>query len=1012
MTALKDGFADARHLAEARRAVSADPLRRAEVALYHDDLRSLLKRRRARQWLDANAPGSVGLPRDEIHRWRSFWDRWNELQTLVEGLPGDLRTDPPATYEPELVADLIRRADRTAELGEAVRAAGQLARQSRLILPLERLVAVNAAADFETEISAWRSALVALDANRLGEAAKHAEELAFGRERIARLDQLLDEQDYKLAEKELVELELAASALGPIAERYAIINGPTGKLQTSWHEVEAAALANADPPRFMADLNLALTTHQKVVRLEEIRSGKSSRAVADKLCQLRDQVLDDARRLLGLRIQDRIVRGFRSPRFLSSLDAFKKAVRAAAKRFERIEALKNSDDFDINILTEVFPCWIMRPEDACRVFPLQPELFDVVIFDEASQCNPDQALPLFARAKRIAIFGDNKQLSNEDLRRSLAGAANEALIHQSGLDELDRARLFDQTQNSLLDLISARAQATIVLNEHFRCRPEIIAFSNNAFYGNALRIMRDRDDDRGLGPPFLIREVTGVPPLGKTKVNPHEATMVVDELKRCLDDPRYDGLSFGILSLFRDQIERIEDLVKARVPREQRDRHRLICSTVDGFQGDERDVIFYSWRFSATSSPSILSFTNGETGSQRVNVALTRARHQAIHFISAPVERFPQGSRNVTGFLQHAKQPEFLMANVAARIHHEPRDTMRSRVVSTLTDAGFQIEERFIAGGISIDIKVTDPETGARVALFVDSKLDPHPPATTVRRVDGHGLLERAGWRVLRLSATDVADQQFVVKLVRDAVDEAAPRRVMDGESAAYQTLSAVAEPEGELDEAWVPGEIAAEDRADYHWPVPSVEERLRAGEDVFESDFERLLYDSLAVDTGVHVVPQWPSRGKRIDLVITDREGRRLALEADGDHYHVTDEGSLIPEDINRQELLEAAGWVFHRVRHSDFASDADAQVSTVFEVLAAQAPNPALAKKVWAETLDPAQIISLDTPEVDDAARSALVSLEQGQSPVPTARTPALPEPSASDQARPATPEPGLDE
>jgi hypothetical protein len=102
-------------------------------------------------------------------------------------------------------------------------------------------------------------------------------------------------------------------------------------------------------------------------------------------------VLEDARRLLGLRIQARILERSFSPKFLASIEIFKRAVSTSAKRHERFEELKNSPTFDT--LTDVFPCWIMRPEDVCRIFPLREGIFDVVIFDEASQCNPDQALP-------------------------------------------------------------------------------------------------------------------------------------------------------------------------------------------------------------------------------------------------------------------------------------------------------------------------------------------------------------------------------------------------------------------------------------------------------------------------------------------------------------------------------------------------------------------------------------------------------------------------------------------
>ena len=394
--------------------------------------------------------------------------------------------------------------------------------------------------------------------------------------------------------------------------------------------------------------------------------------------------------------------------------------------------------------------------------------------------------------------------------------------------------------------------------------------------------MRDHEDDRGVGPPFLLRQVTEVPELGKSRVNPYEADLVARELESRLLDPRYEGISFGVLSLFRDQIEHIEELVEARIPRESREQHKVICSTVDGFQGDERDVILYSWRFAPSSSPAILAFTNGESGSQRTNVALTRARHQAIHFISAPLNRFPQGARNVTGFLRHANQPSLLMAKAESRIHHEPRDEVRGRIASILETAGLQVEERYIAGGVSVDLKVVDPETRARIAVFVDSKLDPHPPAVVVRRIDGQGLLERAGWTVLRIPPSDFVDPAHVVTHTRDALAVAQSRSEAGSDDLPYMEVEC--EPLDDEEEALrLASPIAVEDRADHHWESAAVEDRLRAGDDVFQSDFEKQLYDHLALEAELQVVPQWPSRGKLIDLVITDREGRRLAIEADG---------------------------------------------------------------------------------------------------------------------------------
>jgi very-short-patch-repair endonuclease/GNAT superfamily N-acetyltransferase len=529
-------------------------------------------------------------------------------------------------------------------------------------------------------------------------------------------------------------------------------------------------------------------------------------------------------------------------------------------------------------------------------------------------------------------------------------------------------------------LVAHRDQAPIMLDEHFRCRPELIAFSNRQFYGEALRVMRDSEDDRGLGPAMLIHELRGVPPLGKTKVNRYEAEALVDELCRLLADPAYRGLSFGVLSLFKEQIEHIEQLVDRRIPAEERRRRRLICSTVDGFQGDERDVILYSWRYTPnTWSPAIFSFTNGRSGDQRINVALTRARHQAIHFISAPVDEFPQGG-NVGLFLQHAHAPEHLLQRVESRVHREPLTVARRRASDALRRAGLRVTEQFVASGVGIDLVVHHPDTGARVAVFVDGEIDPEPPPTADRRVDAHGLLERAGWIVVRILATEaLSDPAGVERRVRSGLERCGPRNLPNPDGQRMFVINVRERERAAGDAAPISAPVPSadmtitrEDRADYHWPAAPLEKRLLKV-DVFQSDFERDLHDRLARNCDLKVVPQWPSRGKFIDLVITDRAGRRLAIEADGEQHHLTVDGELIPEDVHRQKLLEEVGWVFHRVRHSDFRRDPDGQVEAILRHLAEQPVNERLAAETWAE--------SADLDELDDIVAHDVTSPPAGQ-------------------------------
>lgn len=952
--ALRQAFADARELAEHRTAVKAQIELRAQVRQRHECLSTMMRRRGARKWLDEHAPGCAGLDAETVERWATFWDRWERLRTLADGLAGGLRAELPATFAPDDAQRVISRAEQSTARARAILAAQQAALSTRVSLPLVRALDATNPTQLDEVLLVWSQALAAAHADRTGNELKVAPELRFLDGLPGQVDALMDQGRHDEAEPGVSRLKAALAALPALDERSRLLDGPLRALPGAAEAVELAGETGAPAPEFLFDLDRALSVHAAVRRFEEIANDPTTRALAEVLSELTAEVMQDAQRLLGAKIQDRILKGFLRPSFLSSLEAFRKAVGGSPKRFERFEELKNSPEFDIDVLTDVFPCWIMRPEDACRVFPLRPDVFDVVIFDEASQCNPDQVLPLFARSERALIVGDDKQLSNEDLRRTLSSSANVALIRQAGLDKLDSAALFDQTQNSLLELTSARQQASVLLNEHFRCRPEIVAFSNHHFYGDTLTVIRDREDDHGLGPALILREVEINPQLAVrgAKVNYGEAKALLEELKRRLDDPRYADMTFGVLSLFREQVEHLELAIEHQIPQNVRDRHRLICSTVDGFQGDERDVILYSWRYTAADHPAVFAFTNGGAGEQRTNVALTRARHQAIHFLSVPVEQYPASAVNVTGYLRHAADPERLLSAAEQRAHREPAGPARRALAQALEADGLRVIENYVACGVSVDLLVRDDDNAKRVAVFVDADRAIHRPPDTPERVDQHALLERAGWTVVRAPACEaLPDVAAAQKRVRDALAASPALRRLEREE---QARGHVAIHDAELpipDSSLLDLDMAAEDRADYHWDAPSVERRLAAGEDVFQSGLERDLYTALARIDGLTVVPQWPSRNKHIDLVVTDRDGRRIAVEADGSQHHETDTGELIPEDLERQALLEEAGWSFCRVRHADFAKDAEYQVERILDALAQQPMNPDLARLVWTD-------------------------------------------------------------
>jgi hypothetical protein len=519
---LEAAFGEARDLAPYRDDVSAEPVRRGQVVAQHAQLGSMLKRRAARRWLDEYAPGAAGVPDEQVGKWAAFWDSWSRVRTIADGLAGGLRAEIPERFDPDAVQSVLSSSRRAIDRAKAIRAVHDAARTTRVPLPIEEALEAKAQRDPDEVILRWERALSACEADQAGNALKELGSLSFLGGDPVRVDDLLDQGAYAEADEILDGLREIRAALPAFQERRGLLDGALVNLPGAAEEVESCAEEDDAPPSWFGDIELSLAVHPSVVRFAEVASERGTGDLAAELSGLVDDIVGDAGRYLGLRIQERILDGFRKPSFLSSLEGFRKAIGASAKRFERFEELKNSPDFDIDVLTDVFPCWIMRPEDACRVFPLRPDVFDVLIVDEASQCNPDQALPLFARASSVVIVGDDKQLSNEDLRRTLSATANQTLLQQAKLDTRDPAGYFDQTRNSLLELASRRQQASVLLNEHFRCRPELIAFSNARFYGNNLTVMRDRMDDEGLGSPLLVRQVsvTNPTPTGRgAKVN-------------------------------------------------------------------------------------------------------------------------------------------------------------------------------------------------------------------------------------------------------------------------------------------------------------------------------------------------------------------------------------------------------------------------------------------------------------------------------------------------------------
>lgn len=277
----------------------------------------------------------------------------------------------------------------------------------------------------------------------------------------------------------------------------------------------------------------------------------------------------------------------------------------------------------------VLPSWAVTSLSARGRVPFESGFVDLLVVDEASQCDIASVIPLLFRAKRVVVIGDPKQLRHIS---ALSTMRDQQLLGKHGLTE--RFSSWAYSTQSLFDLATTvcRPADIVTLRDHHRSHADIIGYSNRAFYEGTLRVATraDRLKRPRLDEPavrWLDAPGRTVRPAAGGARNDQEAMAVVAELQRLVDQG-YGG-SIGVVSPFRAQAIRIRDLIAQRDALHARlAQADCLVDTVHRFQGDERDVMLFSPVVSAGVAESALSFLRGNAN--LFNVAVTRARAALI----------------------------------------------------------------------------------------------------------------------------------------------------------------------------------------------------------------------------------------------------------------------------------------------------------------------------------------------------------------------------------------------
>jgi very-short-patch-repair endonuclease len=389
------------------------------------------------------------------------------------------------------------------------------------------------------------------------------------------------------------------------------------------------------------------------------------------------------------------------------------------------------------------PCWIMSHARISEAMPADIGAFDLVIVDEASQSDL-WALPAILRGKKILIVGDDKQVSPD------AG-----FIASQRIQELKDRFLADQPygtemtpEKSLYDL-AARVFAAqqVMLREHFRCVPPIIAYSNRTFYKGGIRPLRIPKPSERIDPPLVdVLVKDGV--RNRRDCNEYEALAIADEIAGLLKDERVKSRTLGVVSLLGlEQAKHIDSVVRQRCDAPELLRRRFECGDARSFQGSERDIMFLSMVVDRTNSKAL----SGNLFDQRFNVAASRARDRMYLVRSVRSGDLSDKDLRLT-LLAHFDKPMVTDETEEENLIDRCESGFEKQVFTALTALGYRVVPQVKTGAYRIDM-VVEGANDTRLAIECDGD-EYHGPDRWQDDTKRQRVLERAGWTFWRCFAS------------------------------------------------------------------------------------------------------------------------------------------------------------------------------------------------------------------------------------------------------------------
>lgn len=411
------------------------------------------------------------------------------------------------------------------------------------------------------------------------------------------------------------------------------------------------------------------------------------------------------------------------------------------------------------VLPRLCPCMLMSPISVAQYLSAENDLFDIVVFDEASQLPTCKAAGVLARGKNAVIVGDPNQMPPTSF---FAGST----VDEDNLDIEDL--------DSILDDCLALGMPQAHLQWHYRSRHEsLIAFSNQEFYENSMLTFPSVNDREKR---VSLIKTEGFFDRGKGRVNEEEAKAIVAEIKRRYEDPELTRKTIGVVTFNISQQTLIEDLLQEEYRNNpQFDRwanigeETMFVKNLENVQGDERDVILFSIAFGPDAEGKLsLNFgpLNKEGGWKRLNVAVSRARMEMVVFTAMTADMIDlkrtksKGVESLKNFLEFAEKGRLQGEYTETRVQKD--QGILEHICQQISDAGFQYQKAVGHSKFKIDIAVVNPykEEEYLLGIMLDGESYRQSVNTKDREIAQISVLQGLGWRLHRIWTMDWWDNR------------------------------------------------------------------------------------------------------------------------------------------------------------------------------------------------------------------------------------------------------------